>query len=110
MKTTIIIEENFDTNTKFLSSIDDNKLLMVGYIKAFEQLDNKFYKITVNQITCLLDATYDNLVKTLIACRYSLDEELSIWRKQNIDADSFKEHEMFVSDAKIYAKNILNIN
>lgn len=110
MKTTIIIEENFDTNTKFLSSIHDNKLLMVGYIKSFEQLDNKFYKITVNQITCLLDATYDNLVKTLIECRYSLDEELSIWRKQTIKPDLFNEHEAYVLAVKNYAKNILNLN
>ena len=110
MKTITITEENFNENTKFVSMIHNNKILMVGSIESFEKLANNYYKIIINQITCLLDATYDNLVKTLIECRYSLDEELSIWRKQTIEPDLFNEHEIYVLAVKNYAKNILNLN
>lgn len=102
-----IVEQNFDESTKFVVSMDNNHILMVGCIDSFEKHVD-YYTINISQITGLLDKTYDNLVKHLIACRYSLDKELSIWRKKDENPTEYLEHENFVNDVKEYSKLLLS--
>lgn len=108
MKTIKITEPEIDEPQKFMSSIIDDNVIMLGWITdVTTSEDGSYSTLTVNQVTGLMPKDYDSVVKNLVSCRYDPDKEIAIMRET--ESNEFKEHEEFVSSVKEYAKKILNL-
>lgn len=116
---------DFDPNERFVSCLDDDNILMVGYISSYKENENttdedssettepKFYELTINKMVGIMTKDYDTFVKNLALCNYSTDDEIAIMRYGTTgneeEKKQFEEHEQYIEAAKAYAKKILGI-
>ena len=115
----------FDPNERFVSCLDDENILMVGYISSYKENTNtnnvdgneepeiKSYELTINKMVGIMTKDYDTFVKNLALCNYTTDDEIAIMRYRETGTEEekkqFDEHEQYIQAAKAYAKKILGI-
>ena len=115
----------FNPNERFVSCLDDENILMVGYISSYKENTNsnneegneepeiKSYELTINKMIGIMTKDYDTFVKNLALCNYSTDDEIAIMRYGETGTEEekkqFEEHEQYIQAAKAYAKKILGI-
>lgn len=120
-----VTETEFDPNERFVSCLDDENILMVGYISSYkentdtnnvdgnEEPEIKSYELTINKMIGIMTKDYDTFVKNLALCNYSTDDEIAIMRYGTTGTEEekkqFDEHEQYIQAAKAYAKKILGI-
>ena len=115
----------FNPNERFVSCLDDENILMVGYISSYKENTNsnneegneepeiKSYELTINKMIGIMTKDYDTFVKNLALCNYSTDDEIAIMRYGETGTEEekkqFEEHEQYIQAAKAHAKKILGI-
>ena len=83
---------------KYLISIDKFEDLGIENGKYLKQVDYTYY----------LPITYENLVVDLIRKQYSINEELAILRKSNVETtDEFHIYNAYVEQCKARAKEFI---
>lgn len=103
----IVIKNNqvYSTKDKFVHRIGTNTYFKKGIVLATDTVDN--YE-EVDEIPKYTSEEYKTKVRELIKEKYTIEDEIALYRQKDIKAVEFEEYYQFCEECKIKAKEELN--